>query len=242
MAGLRRLDPAVGDVDAAPGLGLELAGGPRRARLPPGGRGDRAYRRAALRDRLPGAGGAARLAASGRSAAGGPAAAGRGRPRRLAARVGVGDRPASAAAAVGGGQRAAAGHRARQRLRRASGAALAVHRAAARRRPAARDNRVRGTRARPGVAGLVRRRRRPRPAGRARGVPAVRVRPDDVRVARRSDPGQRRPLLPPLHDGRAARRAAARRPGSGVAGGPLRATGPKPGSRAGGPACPWRPC
>ena len=81
---------------------------------------DRAHRRAALRDRLPGAVGAARLAAGGRPAARGPAAAGRGPPRRLAARVGVGDRPARAAAAVGGGQRAAAGHRTRQRLRRAS--------------------------------------------------------------------------------------------------------------------------
>ena len=43
--------------------------------------------------------------------------------------------------------------------------------------------------------------RRSRPAGRARGMPPTRVRSHDVRVARRSHPGQRRPLLPPLHVG-----------------------------------------
>ena len=229
MEGVRRLDAAVGVLDAAARVGLELAGDPRWARLPPSGAADRAHRRAALRDRLPGAVGAAGLAAGGRPAARGPAAAGRGHPRRFAARVGVGDRPARGAAAVGGGQRGAPGDRRGQRLRRASGDRLAGLGAAARLRPAARDNRVRGTRAGTGVAGLVRRRRRPRPAGRARGVPAVRVRPHHVRVARRPDPGQRRPLLPPLHDGRAARRAAAGRPGSSVAGGALRATAGSPG-------------
>ena len=103
------------------------------------------------------------------------------------------------------------------------------------------DHRARGTRAGTGVACLVRRRRCPRAAGRPRRVPAVRVRPHHVRVARRRDPGQRRPLLPPLHDGRAARRAAAGRPGSSVAGGRLRARCWKPGSRAGGRSCPRRP-
>ena len=222
--------------------GFELASDPRRARLPQSGAAHRAHRRAALRDRLPGALGAARLAARRRQAARGPVAAGRGPPRRLAARVGVGDRPASGAAGVGGSQRGAAGHRTRQRLRRASGARLAGLGAAARPRPAAGRHRVRGARVRTGMACLVLGRRRPRPAGRARGVPAVRVRSHDVRVARRSDPGQRRPLLPPLHDGRAARRAAARRSRSGVAGGRLRPAARKPESRAGRPACPWPPC
>ena len=55
-------------------------------------------------------------------AAGGPAAAGRGRPRRFGARVGMGDCPAPAAAAVGGGQRGAPGDRRGQRLRSAPGA------------------------------------------------------------------------------------------------------------------------
>ena len=114
------------------------------------------------------------------------------------------------------------GYGARQR------AALAGLGAAARLRPAARRDRARGARVRVGVACLVLERRRPRPAGRARGVPAVRVRPHDVRVARRRDPGRRRPLLPPLHDGRAARRAAAGRPGSGVAGGRMRAAARSP--------------
>ena len=82
---------------------------------------DRAHRRAALRDRLPGALGAARLAARRRQAARRPVAAGRGPARRFAARVGVGDRPARwQQRTVGGRQRAAAGHRTRQRLRRAS--------------------------------------------------------------------------------------------------------------------------
>ena len=80
----------------------------------------RAHRRAALRDRLPGALGAARLAARRRPAARRPAAASRGPARRFAARVGVGDRPAARAARVGGRQRAAAGHGTGQRLRRAA--------------------------------------------------------------------------------------------------------------------------
>jgi hypothetical protein len=45
-------------------------------------------------------------------------AAGRDPARRLAARGGVGDRPAHGTAAMGGGQRAAAGQRTCQRLRR----------------------------------------------------------------------------------------------------------------------------
>ena len=94
--------------------------------------------------------------------------------------------PLVAAARVGGRQRAAAGHRARQRLRRASRARLAGLGAAARPRPAAGRDRVRGARVRTGVACVVLGRRRPRPAGRARGVPAARVRSHDVRVARRS--------------------------------------------------------
>ncbi len=117
--GVRRLDAAVGDVDLAARVGLELASDPRRARLPRSDRADRAYRRAALRDRLPSALGAARLASRRRKAAGGPVAAGRCPPRWFAARGGVGDRPARGAAAVGGSQRAAAGQRACQRLRRA---------------------------------------------------------------------------------------------------------------------------
>ena len=58
-----------GRVDAAARVGLQLAGDPRRARLPPRGPAHRAHRRAALRDRLPGAVGAARLAARRRPAA-----------------------------------------------------------------------------------------------------------------------------------------------------------------------------
>jgi hypothetical protein len=107
-------------MDAAARVGLQLASDPRRARLPHSGPADRAHRRAALRDRLPGALGAARLAARRRQAARRPVAASRGPARRFAARGGVGDRPAYRAAAVGGGQRAAAGHRTGQRLRRAS--------------------------------------------------------------------------------------------------------------------------
>ena len=98
---LRRVDAAVGVVDAAARVGLQLARDPRRARLPPAVLLDRAHRRAALRDRLPGALGAARLAARRRQAARGPVAAGRGPPRRFAARVGVGDRPAAASSARG---------------------------------------------------------------------------------------------------------------------------------------------
>ena len=56
-----------------------------------------------------------------------------------------------------------------------------------------------------GGAGLARGR------GRARRVPALVVRTGHVRVARRRDPGQHRHLLPPLHDGRPAGRAPARR-------------------------------
>ena len=111
------------------------------------GRADRAHRRTALRDRLPGALGAARLAARRRQAARHPLAASCGPSRRFAARGGVGDRPARAAAPVGGRQRAAAGHRARQRLRRASSARLAGLGPAARPRPAARRDRARGARA-----------------------------------------------------------------------------------------------
>jgi hypothetical protein len=157
---VRRLDAAVGVVDAAARVGPELAGDPRRARLHRGGRADRAHRRAALRDRLPRARGAAHLAFRGRPAARRPVAAGRGPPRRLAARVGVGDRPARAAAQLGGRQRAAARQRARERLRRAGRARLAGLGAAARPRPAARRDRVRGGRARTGMAGVVRRRQR----------------------------------------------------------------------------------
>ena len=140
--GVRRLDAAVGVVDAAARVGLELAGDPRRARLPRSDPADRAHRRAALRDRLPRAVDAARLAARRRQAARGPVAAGCGPPRRFAARGGVGDRPARGAASVGGGQRAAAGQRTRQRLRRAQRAALAGLGAAARLRPAARRDRA----------------------------------------------------------------------------------------------------
>jgi hypothetical protein len=94
--------------DAATGVGLQLAGDPRRARLPAGGRADRAHRRAALRDRLPRAVGAAGLAVRGWPAAGGPVAARGHPPRRLAASVRVGDPPAGGAATVGGSQRAVA--------------------------------------------------------------------------------------------------------------------------------------
>ena len=52
---------------------------------------------------------------------------------------------------------------------------------------------------------------RPRADRGVRRLPAVVVRPVHVRVAGRRDPRERRHLLPPLHDGCPARRAAARR-------------------------------
>ena len=75
---VRRLDAAVGVVDVAARVGLQLASDPRRARLPRSGAAHGAHRRAALRDRLPRA---SRCCSSGRSSPAGRSPPGCGEPR-----------------------------------------------------------------------------------------------------------------------------------------------------------------
>ena len=144
---LRRVDPALGVVDAATGVGLHLpravvAAG-RLLRRPL----HHADGRAALRDRVPGLRAARRVALHRPLRPVAPARARRRARRGGAAGLGLGHRPAAPAVPLGGAQPGARGHGARERLRRPADAVVAVHRPPLRRRPLARRHRPRRRRA-----------------------------------------------------------------------------------------------
>ena len=120
VGGLRRVDPAVGLVDAAAGVGLHVQGADDVAGGLLGRPLHHADRRPALRDGLSRLGPARRLALH---RAVGPVASDR--PRRGdrgggRAGVGLGHRPVAAAVPLGGAQPGARGHGPRERLRRAA--------------------------------------------------------------------------------------------------------------------------
>ncbi len=126
LGGLRRVDPALGLVDAPAGVGLHLPGAVVAARGLLGRPLHHADGRPALRDRVP------RLRAPRRVALHrpfGPVAPDR--PRRGArgggrAGVGLGHRPAAPAVPLGGAQPGARGNGARERLRRRADADVAA--------------------------------------------------------------------------------------------------------------------
>ena len=209
---VRRLDTAVGVADAAAGVGVQLASDPRRPAPVRRRRARVADDRAALRDRLPGAPPAAAVAVRLRPVDRDERAASHDRRRRSPARGRVGDRAADRPAPMGRHQRGAARHRALRRLRRGAGARLAGLGAAARSRADSGRDGVRGDRPRRGARPLAGGPRLARARPGARRLPVAVVRADHVRIARRRGPRQRRHLLPPVHDGRSARRAAAGRP------------------------------
>ena len=133
--GLRRVDAAVGVVDAAAGVGLHLPRAVVAARRVPRRPLHHGDGRPALRDRLP------RLRPAGGLALPGSvrplASAGRAWPSvRRAGRLGLGHRPAAGPVALGGAQPDPRGHRPGERLRRPPDAVVAVHRPPLR-RPAA---------------------------------------------------------------------------------------------------------
>ncbi len=106
LAGLRRVDPAVGVVDAAPGVGLQLSGARRAALDPPIGAAGRLLHhgdgRPPLRDGLPRLRAARRVALPRPLRPVAPAGADGARRRRRGVGVGVGDRAAARPVPLGG--------------------------------------------------------------------------------------------------------------------------------------------
>ncbi len=132
---LRRVDAAVGLVDAPAGVGLHLPGPVRTARCVLRRALHHADGGAALRDRVPGLRAARRVALH---CAFGPLAATRARGgARRGGRVGVGlgHRPRAPAVPLGGAQSDPRRHPARERLRRPADAVVAGHRQPLRQRP-----------------------------------------------------------------------------------------------------------
>ena len=146
---LRGVDPAVGVVDAAVGVGLHLPGtedaAGRAARRPL----HHADGRPALRDRVPRVRPPRGVALPGALGPVAPAGARRRARRRRGGGVGLGHRPAARPVTLGGAQPGARRHRARERVRRPSDAVVvvlgpALRRGALGRRDRARRRRYRG--------------------------------------------------------------------------------------------------
>ena len=101
--------------------------------------------------------------------------------RRLAAGVGLGHRALARPVPLGGAQPGAGRHRARERLRRAPDAVVALHRSPLRRRPLARRHRPRRRRHRRVHLALALEHRRPRPRQHLGGHAAHDLRAHDLR-------------------------------------------------------------
>ncbi len=137
----RGLDPAVGDVDTSPGVGLHLAGDQRRAAVRAGCAAHLADSDVPLRDRVPGAAPDRAPSVAGALGAAKADRSGPGGACRITCRHRMGDRAPPVVGALGVDQRDPPRDAARERLRGPQGVGMAGHRATVRRRqgPARHD-------------------------------------------------------------------------------------------------------